>query len=347
MAKPRITLIGLGETGTSIGLALLKEPGDFEVVGYDRDSNAESNAKKLGAVQRTEWNLHAAVEGASLVVMAVPLNALIDLFGLIGEDLAPDALVFAVNGLLAPVTAAAERLLPGHRRIVAGHPIRLAPIAAPHADALRNVTFCIAAPAHAEPASVELASDLVERVGATPHFVDVAEHDGIMAAVEQVPQLLGAALLSVNTRGSGWREARQLAGRRFGQASTLLGSPAAAAASFTLNRDAVLVRLDALQRELSQWRALIEESALPETPPAPANGEAAGASLAAAAAPSPLLEALQKLAEEQALWEKQAASQNWDAQSSSPPPSSGLLRQLFLGNLGRKKPAADDRTARP
>ncbi|MGL4648869.1 MAG: prephenate dehydrogenase [Caldilineaceae bacterium] len=344
MAKARITIIGLGETGASIGLALLKEPGDFEVVGHDRNTDAEAEAKRLGAVHRTEWNLHTAVEGASLVVLAMPLHAIIETFGHIVDDLAPEALVFAINPLLQPVTEAAARLLPNHKRVVAGHPIRLEPPATPSADTLLHVTFCLAASAHAEPASVELASDLIERVGASPHFVDVAEHDGIMAAVEQLPQLLGAALISLNTGASGWREMRQLAGRRFGQAGTLLGDPKAAATSFALNREAILLRIDALQRELDKWRSLIAEA---ETPVLPVpTGDGPPARNAAPSQVPPLLDALKRIDEEQALWQKQATSQRWDTETENPGAGgSGLLRQLFLGNIGRKKPT-DNRSTR-
>jgi prephenate dehydrogenase len=341
MAKPRITLIGLGETGMSIGLALLKEPGEFEVVGHDRDTAVEAEARRNGAVHRTEWNLHTAVAGASLVIIAAPLKAIVDTFGHIPDDLAPEALVFAVNGLLQPVSEAAARLLPGHKRIVAGHPILLRPPAAPSAATFHEATFCIAAPAHAEPAAVELASDLVDRIGATPHFVDALEHDGIMAAVDQLPALLSAMLITQNTASTGWREARQLAGRRFVQTSSLLGNPAEAAAAFALNRDALLPRLAELQRSLDEWRALIENADLPaiDAPAESAPGKSAPP------APSPLLDALMQAAKEQEKWAEQAATQRWDETAAAPEGSSGgLFRQLFLGNLGRKK--VDDRTSR-
>lgn len=334
MAKPRITLIGLGETGAAIGLALLKEAGDYELVGYDRSGDAEAEAKRLGAVHRTEWNLHTAVEGASLVVLSLPLPALVETFGHIADDLAPEALVFATGGLLRPITEAAERLLPNHRRVVAGHPIRLVPPGAPSAETFANVTFCIAAPASAEPASVELASDLVERVGATPHFVDMDEHDGIMAAVEQLPQLVGAALVSLNAQAPGWREMRQLAGRRFGQAGSLPDAPAAAAAAFALNRTALLARLNDFERELAQWRTLIENAA-PLTFDAPTAPQADPSKPAPAA--SPLQAALEQVADEHETWAKAAATQAWENPAGAPTPKNGLLRQLFLGNIGRRK----------
>ena len=80
MAKPKITIIGLGTTGASMGLALQKEEGSFTIVSHDRDPDAAREATRLGAVQRTEWNLHNACDEADLIILAVPLNELGELF---------------------------------------------------------------------------------------------------------------------------------------------------------------------------------------------------------------------------------------------------------------------------
>jgi hypothetical protein len=125
------------------------------------------------------------------------------------------------------------------------------------------------------------------------------------------------------------------------QTSSLLGNPAEAAAAFALNRDALLPRLAELQRSLDEWRALIENADLPaiDAPAESAPGKSAPP------APSPLLDALMQAAKEQEKWAEQAATQRWDETAAAPEGSSGgLFRQLFLGNLGRKK--VDDRTSR-
>ena len=52
MAKPFITIIGLGATGSAVGLALRKAPGEFEVVGHDKSQAAETEARRHWAVER-------------------------------------------------------------------------------------------------------------------------------------------------------------------------------------------------------------------------------------------------------------------------------------------------------
>ncbi len=96
MAKPRITIIGLGVTGASLGLGLQKEAGNFEIVGHDKDPQVGQEARRQGAVERVEWNLHRACDKADLIMLAVPLSELPDLFNHLRPDLKPETLIFAI-----------------------------------------------------------------------------------------------------------------------------------------------------------------------------------------------------------------------------------------------------------
>lgn len=323
MAKPFITIIGLGATGSAVGLALRKAPGEFEVVGHDKSQAAETEARKLNAVQRTEWNLHRAVEGSSMVILALPLPAVEETLAHIADDLAPQALVLILNGLLQPVVESAARTLPNHARVVAAHLITAinAP-ATPTPDSFVRADCCIAAAASADPVALELAGDFAERLGATAHFMDPVEHDGVAAMVEQMPQLAGAALLAISTAAPGWREARRVAGARFAGATDIGGSAAQVGRGLLANRDNVRRQLQAMQTELARWQQLLEADA-------PTDGSA-----------HPLEVALGELLDARSVWEQQAAAGDWDKEPSpmSKSESNGMLRQLFLGNLGRRKP---------
>ena len=84
----RITIIGLGLIGTSIGLALKRAnlPG-VEIVGTDKEPKHRSVAKRRGAVDQAESNLLNSVKGARLVIIAVPVVAIREVMELIGPHL--------------------------------------------------------------------------------------------------------------------------------------------------------------------------------------------------------------------------------------------------------------------
>lgn len=328
MSKPIITLIGLGVTGASLGLALQRDPGNFELVGHDKDPEATNAAKRLGAVQRTSWNLHSACEGADMIVLSVPLNELGALFTHIAEDLKPQTLVFAAVNVMQPAIKLAAEHLPKGTHFVAGHPV-LSGIGGPltaRADLFQEITFCLAPGLDTQPSAVQLASDLVERVSAKPLFVDALEHDGIIAGVEQLPQVVAAALMQLSATSAGWREGRRLAGRPFAQATDLGHNAEELYSAWQNNRANLLLRVEQLVQELTHWQTLL--AAEP-----PSGGD------------DPLLTVLKSVVDKRLTWEGQAILKAWDEAPQSPQVQGrGMFQQMFFGGLmGRKSSSGDKR----
>jgi len=327
MAKPAITIIGLGLTGASLGQALQRQESEFEIIGHDRDPQAAQAARKSGAVHRTEWNLHASCENSDLIITAVPLAELDELYGQIAEDIKPGCLVFGIVSLVEPAIAIGDRHVPDHAHFVAGHPVLsgVGGALTTRADLFDDVVFSIASGTHTDASAIQLAADFVTRIGATPIFVDALEHDGIMAGVEQLPQLLGASLMHMSAAAPGWREARRMAGRQFAQATELGGSAEQLAGSFRANRQHLLYRLRRMQEELERWADLLESE--------PAEGE-----------DDALLTALIGIEDERIEWEAHARLKNWEESASSSQSREsgepGMLRQMFFGNMfGRRPPS--------
>jgi prephenate dehydrogenase len=326
MAKPKITIIGLGVTGASMGLALQREETDFEIVGHDKTQEATANARKLGAVNRTDWNLHSACEDADLVITAVPLLELDELYSQIAEDLKPGSMVLGVVSLMEPALTVAARHIPEQAHFVAGHPVLtgVGGTLTMRADLFQDVVFSLAGGVNTDPSALQLASDFIDRIGATPLFVDATEHDGIMAEVEQLPRVLAAALMRVSSSAPGWREARRLAGRQFAQSTELGGSADQLYSSLRANQEQVLVRLRQIQQELAEWMEMLREE--------PEEGE-----------PDALLNALKDVEAERIDWEVHAELKNWEEGSPAverrDKEESGMLRQMFFGNMfGRRPP---------
>ena len=190
MANPRVNESGLGMTGASLGLALQRANAQVETVGHDKRPEAAQARAKANAVQRAEWNLHAACEGASLIVLAIPLNEVAETLDLIrGRPAARHAAASSERRIDASaVIAGGEVTRPCER-------CRRAPDSqrrrrrAPRADLFNEAVFCLAAGVETNPDALELASNFVDTIGAQPLFIDQYEHDGIAASVEQLPQL--------------------------------------------------------------------------------------------------------------------------------------------------------------
>src|SRR5215208_5586224 len=89
----QITIIGLGQIGASMGLALKSRNLDIRVVGNDKKLGTEREAHKLGAVDEVRHNLPASVRHAQIVILALPLAEIRETLKFIAPDLQEGTLV--------------------------------------------------------------------------------------------------------------------------------------------------------------------------------------------------------------------------------------------------------------
>ncbi|MEI2690302.1 MAG: prephenate dehydrogenase [Anaerolineae bacterium] len=315
MSKPRITIIGLGLIGSSIGLALGREQRDFEIVGHDKSNSAASQAKKLGAVDKAEWNLISACEGAGLVILALPLGAIRETMQALAGELATGAVVLDTASVKAPVLAWADELLPASVAFVGTHPIVASAqpgTAAARADLFERCSWAICPSPTTAESAVKTAADLAARLGAQAHFLDAAEHDGLTSAVEQLPALTSMALLTSAASQPVWREMRRLAGGQFESSTRLVSTDPNVFGDAMLHNPEQVVRwIDSFIDNMAAWRDLI----------AAGDSETIGKAFAEAATARDR-------------WLSDRSKGNWEEATAPPVEHPGMLASLL--GLGRR-----------
>jgi prephenate dehydrogenase len=264
MSKPRITIVGLGLIGGSIGLALRQAGNDYEVVGHDREHAVAGKARKLGAVSKTEWNLVSACEEADLIIIATPVMAIKETLTAIASYLKPGCLITDTASIKGPVMAWAREILPETVNFVGGNPIISQEGSLPtgiegaRADLFQGGLYCLTPSPEAAPQAVQLAADLVHLLGASPFFLDAAEHDGLMAGVDHLPSILSAALLGTAVQSPAWREMRKLAGDAFQSVTRFSSGDAATYRDACLTNGENIVRwIDTCLARLKELREVI------------------------------------------------------------------------------------------
>jgi prephenate dehydrogenase len=259
-----IAIIGLGQIGGSIGLALGEHKDLVRRTGHDREPNVSRAAERMGAVDKVHFNLPNAAAEADLVILSLPMDQMRETLAVIASELRQGAVVMDTGPVKETVAAWAAELLPKDR-----HYVGLTPVINPaylteaetgldaaHPDLFKNGMIAIAAPPGASSDALKMAADLTRLLGSAPLFADAAEVDGLMAATHLLPQLLAAALLNATVDQPGWREGRKLAGRPYAQATApaAAGLPETLAASVLLNRDNILRLIDGASAALHALR---------------------------------------------------------------------------------------------
>jgi prephenate dehydrogenase len=263
MAKARITVIGTGLIGTSIGLALARRtPRDYELAGYDIDGKRARAAKNLGAFDVAADSSAAAVAGAGIVVVAVPVSDVREVFTAIAPHLTPGAIVTDTASTKGEVMAWAAESLGAAAHFVGGHPMagkeRSGPEAAA-ADLFEGATWAVIPSATAAEEAVHTITGMAQSVGARPAFFDAAEHDQLAAAVSHLPIAISVALFRLLRDSPAWSDASLLAGPAFRDLTRLAsGDPGMSVDIMMTNREAVLHWLRRFQGALADFAEVVE-----------------------------------------------------------------------------------------
>lgn len=228
----KISIIGLGQIGSSIGLALANHKDQVAITGHDKSPKTAQKAQKMGAVEKIAYNLPASVKEADVILLALPVDQIYDTLKVIAQDVREDAVVMDTALVKSAVAAWTKELLPPRR-----HYVGLTPTFGPryleeantgiegaHADLFQHSLMGISTLSGTSGEAVQLAIAFATLLGAEPYFTDLAEIDGIMSTAHLLPQLAEAALINATITQPGWSDIRKMAGRHFAVSTMLVAS---------------------------------------------------------------------------------------------------------------------------
>lgn len=191
----RISIIGLGLIGGSMGRALSEK--GYEITGIDKDRTTLEQGLKLGAASRVTQDLKAGLADAQVVVLAVPVGAAAGLIRSISPYLQPGVIVSDVGSVKTNLVELAATMLPAGVEFVGGHPMagtEQAGIAGANPLLFNDAFYVITPGVNCSPRSVEIITELVRILGAVPVIMDCVKHDRAVATLSHLPHLVAVAL---------------------------------------------------------------------------------------------------------------------------------------------------------
>jgi prephenate dehydrogenase len=258
----RISIIGLGLIGASLGMALrsadAKESplGELEVTGWDRDQQAVKEARGRLAIDREARSLAECVREAQIIVVATPVQAVREIFGQLAALLPSGAVVTDVASTKAEVARWAAASLPSGVAYVGGHPMagkEQAGAAAADPALFTGAIYCLTTARSTPQPALDAVEALVRTVGAKPYYIDPEEHDAYVAAISHLPLLLSVGLVEITGSSPAWKELAPLASSGFRDVSRLAsGDP-------EMHRDIVLTNRAGLTRWINAMIAFLVE----------------------------------------------------------------------------------------
>jgi len=191
----KVVIIGTGLIGGSLGLALRKQRLAGWVIGLSRHQKNARFAKKIGAIDSIGASLEVVAD-ADLVILATPINTIIDLASRIAKKLKKDCIVIDVGSTKERIVSKLSALIPNF--------LGCHPLAGSEKKGIANLdgsifkgSLCIITPTvktnHHALNKVKL---LWKKLGAGVVILSAKKHDFVLALTSHLPHAVAFSLIS-------------------------------------------------------------------------------------------------------------------------------------------------------
>ena len=268
MAQPlfeKVAFIGLGLIGSSLARVMLAENLSRHIVASTRSEKTLQDALELGLIEQGFNNPIDAVQGADLVVLALPVQATEKVLRLIQPHLADNVILTDVGSTKGSVVAAAKAVFGEHlpAGFVPGHPIAGAEHTGVHAgkvDLFANHKVILTPLPSSAPWAVNKLIQMWESAKAEVICMDVEKHDEVLAYTSHLPHLMAFNLVEQLANREDNLDIFRYAAGGFRDFSRIAASdPQMWHDIFLANKTALLKAVDGFESQLAIIRQLIEQ----------------------------------------------------------------------------------------
>ena len=194
-----VALIGLGLIASSICHALRRAGYEGRITGTARSAGTRNVARQLDLCEVMD-DPRATVEGADLIVLAVPVGAMADIAETIAPALRTGAVLTNVGSVKRAVISAVEPFVPEGVHFVPSHPLAGTEHSGPQsgfAELFDNRWFLITPPEGSDPQEVERLDAFWRSLGANTARMDPDHHDLVVAVTSHAPHLIAYTMVGV------------------------------------------------------------------------------------------------------------------------------------------------------
>ncbi|HEX9713273.1 MAG TPA: prephenate dehydrogenase/arogenate dehydrogenase family protein [Actinomycetota bacterium] len=263
----KVTIIGSGLVGGSIGLSLKQTSVAEHIIAYDQDPSVATRAVERGAADAASASLEEAASDRDVIFIATPVGVI----SRVARDLVPylsgGTLLTDVGSTKSRVVVEIEETLPEGVTFIGGHPMAGSEdegIDAARPDLFKGAWWILTPTARSDADAYGRLNALVTTLGARVMALEPAEHDRLMAMISHLPQLTASALMNlVAEQGKDHGGLLALAAGGFRDVTRIAASnPEIWVDICRENGPAIVEALERMASELLHLRDLVEQDDL-------------------------------------------------------------------------------------
>jgi prephenate dehydrogenase len=261
----KISIIGVGLLGGSLGLAIRKRRLADRVVGFVRRKASVADCKKAGAVHQATRNLQEAVTGADLIVLCTPLAQMRALVEAMLPAIKPGAVVTDVGSVKTGVVRELESLIAkAGAYFIGSHPMAGAEktgVAAARADLFVNAVCVVTPTKRSNRSALRRVEQFWKSTGGRLLRLPPEMHDTLVSRSSHLPHIAAAGLSKLVLNPAQSKQQAELCANGFRDATRVAsGSPEMWRDIALANRKNLKRSLDVYIDELRQFQRALAKS---------------------------------------------------------------------------------------
>ena len=263
MLFQKISIVGVGLLGGSIGLAARQRRLAGEVAGFVRRPVSLKDCEKAGAVDYATTDLLAAVSDADLVILCTPLSQMRSLAEQIIPALKRGAIVTDVGSVKAGVVRELESpIAKAGAQFIGSHPMaggEKTGVLAARADLFECAINILTPTKKSNPAAIRKLEQFWKALGARTLRLDAVQHDLLVSRTSHLPHVTAAALANLVLNPAQPKTQAALCATGFRDATRIAsGSPAMWRDIALANRNNLAKSVAAFLAELKKFQAALK-----------------------------------------------------------------------------------------
>ena len=259
----KLAIIGVGLIGSSLSLALREANAVNHVSGFGRNRSNLEKGVEIGVLDDFQSSIAETVKDADVVVVAVPLGAMGQVFAELQPAVNEHTVITDVGSAKGSVVDAANNALGSlMRRFVPGHPIagtEKSGVEAGFASLYQNRRVILTPTEATDEDATKVIENMWKLCGAIIEYTDIKHHDKVLAATSHLPHMLAYALVHHLSNLNDHEEIFRYASGGFRDFTRIASSDPVMWRDVCIANGDVLVELiEQYQQELNQITAAIK-----------------------------------------------------------------------------------------
>lgn len=225
----KISIIGIGLIGGSIGLSLKKFDNNLQITGFDIDKSTLTKALEIGAVDKGYTEFNPEMTNSELIIISTPVKE----FGNVLTKLKPflkmggSQVITDVSSLKKPIIELVSKVLPDSKHFVGAHPMagsEVGGISAASKTLFVNRPYILTPVENTTSRAIDVVNWLIRAVGAKSVALPPEDHDLMVSYSSHLPHIIAWSLVSM-CGNKPLKIAAQFAGASFRDSTRVALSP--------------------------------------------------------------------------------------------------------------------------